>query len=350
MATFKRLTPEDFIISSDAISGTVWSNNNPLLTTFFTSSTQISSSSGPYYLNVYNTSSSTIGEVQFSIAYANQYGSGSTNFNSLVDGKSPSSTTYHQYKNLILGDETNSFIFNNITSSDFFIINIERTRYKEKLFLGSLTLNIQQNPSSGSLKLTDNSAYVDSIQFTESGRIFQLISGSAGVKASGSTITSEGYSLNSGSYGWFLPDVNLLILNPKALSSPPAGGGIGFEYSGSAYNGSLNYDLNRNAASTLYRAISGSSGISLNSEETISSNYVFINPKSAEFNYSSNPSFISGSTGEVLYSNFINSPQTFISTVGLYNDNNELLAVAKLSTPLIKDFTKSALIRIKMSF
>jgi hypothetical protein len=104
--------------------------------------------------------------------------------------------------------------------------------------------------------------------------------------------------------------------------------------------------------SSLYRAISGSGARSftINSQETITSDYIFIRPRSSEFNYSENPSFISGSTGEVLYSNFINSPQVYITTVGLYNDTNELLAVAKLSRPLVKDFTKEALIRVKLDF
>ena len=52
----------------------------------------------------------------------------------------------------------------------------------------------------------------------------------------------------------------------------------------------------------------------------------------------------------MLYDSFINSPQTFITTVGLYNDNNELLAVAKLSKPLKKDFTKEMLLRVKLDF
>ena len=47
---------------------------------------------------------------------------------------------------------------------------------------------------------------------------------------------------------------------------------------------------------------------------------------------------------------FINNPQTYITTVGLYNDTNQLLAVAKLSRPLPKDFTKEALIRVKLDF
>ena len=50
------------------------------------------------------------------------------------------------------------------------------------------------------------------------------------------------------------------------------------------------------------------------------------------------------------YSDFINNPQVYITTVGLYNDTNELLAVAKLSRPLLKDFTKEALIRVKLDF
>ena len=88
----------------------------------------------------------------------------------------------------------------------------------------------------------------------------------------------------------------------------------------------------------------------MNSEETITSDYIFVRARNSEFNYSENPSFISGSTGEVIYDNFINNPQTYITTVGMYNDANELLAVAKMSKPLIKDFTKELLLRVKLDF
>ena len=121
-------------------------------------------------------------------------------------------------------------------------------------------------------------------------------------------------------------------------------------YSGSAYSGSATYTSQTNANSQLYRAISGSTGFSLNSQETIVSDYIFVRPRSSEFNYSENPSFISGSTGEVLYPQFINNPQVYITTIGLYNDTNQLLAVAKLSRPLTKDFTKEALVRVKLDF
>ena len=46
----------------------------------------------------------------------------------------------------------------------------------------------------------------------------------------------------------------------------------------------------------------------------------------------------------------VDNPKTFITTVGLYNDLGELVAVAKLSQPVTKDFTKEALIRVKLDY
>jgi hypothetical protein len=348
--SFKRLEADDFVISSDSVAGVAWSTGNPTLSTFFTSSTQVASTSGKFFVDVYNTASVLSGSaVQFSLTYGNVLGSGSTNYNQLVNGASPSSTIYGQWQDLVIGDENTNFVFGAITASEFFAISLERARYKEKILLGSLTLKILGTLDV--ISLTDNSAYVSSVQFNEAGRVFQLISGSAGVRYTGSATTAEGYSANSGSYGWLLPDIGTIILNPLALSTVKAGGGVGLTYSGST-TGFATSSINELPFITMFKALSGSSAASfkVNSEETISSNYIFVRPRSSEYNYSENPSFISGSTGEVLYSSFINSPQTYITTVGLYNDTNELLAVAKLSRPLPKDFTKEALIRVKLDF
>ena len=351
--SYTRLDASDFVISADSISATLWSGGQPNLTYFFTSSTQVAGSSGNFYTNVYQTASTDANAaVQFAIAYGNSAGSGSAVYNNQVDGKSPTSTIYGQYQNLVLGDENTDFVFGNITSSEFFAITIERARYKEEIFLQSMTLGIRN--SSGQLSLTDNSAYVSSVQFNEAGRVFQLISGSQGVK--NTSKSTDGYTTASGSYGWLLPDIGVILLNPHALKASTADGGIAFAFSGSNYSGSLSYNTSTNANAQLYTAISSSAvqpngiGFRLNSEETITSDYIFVRPRSAEYNYSENPSFISGSTGEVLFPSFINNPQTYITTVGLYNDTNELLAVAKLSRPLLKDFTKEALIRVKLDF
>ncbi len=350
--SFTRLVADDFVVSSDAISSTCWTTGNPTLSTFFTSSTQANGSSGNYYLNVYNTASNeSSSAVQFAIAYGNSYGSGSANYNSAVNGKSPTGTIWGQWQDLVLGDENSDFIFGAITSSEFYALTFERARYKDALFLGSLSLTL--SASGGSVTLTDNSAYVTAVQFTEAGRVFQLITGSTGVISAGA-LNSNGFSANSGSYGWLLPDIGTILINPKALGAPAISGGIAFTFSGSATssaapNISPNQSLFVSLSSSLAN-LGASADFSINAQETLTSDFIFVRPRSTEYNYSENPSFISGSTGEVLYSSFINNPQTYITTIGLYNDTNQLLAVAKLSRPLPKDFTKEALIRVKLDF
>ena len=353
--SFTRLTADDFVVSADSISSTLWTDGSPALSTIFTSSAQAAGSSGDFYLNAYQTAATE--SVQFALTYGNSYGSGSANYNAAVDGRTPTSTVYGQWQDLVIGDENTDFVFGAVSIPEFFAMPFERATYKEKIFLGSTSLSIKG--ALGTVELTDNSNYVTSVQFNEAGRVFQLISGSAGVK-SANTLNTEGYSVDSGSYGWLLPDIGTILLNPRALTGALNKGGIGFEYTGSILNtalsnsGSVSYNTNTSAPSQMFRAISASiedtNYFFINSEETITSDFIFVRPRSSEYNYSANPSFISGSTGEVLFSSFINNPQTYMTTVGLYSDTNELLAVAKLSRPLVKDFTKEALIRVKLDF
>jgi hypothetical protein len=229
------------------------------------------------------------------------------------------------------------------------LLNVNRARYKEKLFPG--TFNLVLSGSDGTevtrLQLTDNSKDVTTLTFTDAGRVFDIVSGSNGSATTAVPIsasdTTAGYT-PSGSYGKYLPDVGLIVLNPRALSLSGSFGGLGL---------TVNNDLTDEALvanhSQLFESIKLAQTFSLNSEETITSDYVFVRVSNADFNYSTNPSMISGS-GEFVYSNLINNPQTFITTVGLYNDANELLSVAKLSKPLVKDFTKEALVRVKLDF
>ena len=57
-----------------------------------------------------------------------------------------------------------------------------------------------------------------------------------------------------------------------------------------------------------------------------------------------------GSDGTFANSAFETNPQTYITTIGLYSDSNELLAVAKTSQPIVKSFDREVLVRIKLDF
>ena len=341
MASFKQLQPSDFVISSDSVSGTLWSTGNPTLTTFFTSSTQAASSAGDYYLSVYQTGSGeSNAAIQFDIAYANANGSGSLLFDSAVNGQSPTRSLYGQYRNLVLEDENAQFVFGNVTQSDFYVLNFERAQYKQELFLGSFNLKLSGSAANRMLDLTDNSQETSVVQFNGAGRVYQLISGSNGV--ANTSINTSGYTAESGSYGLLLPDIGVALLNAAALDLP--------QYQGIALATARNSNTNDNNSSKLFATISRGKSFLLNSQETISSDFIFVRAQNQEFNYSENPSFISGSSGEVIFQSFINNPQTYATTVGLYNDTNDLVAVAKLSRPLEKDFTKETLVRIKLDF
>ncbi len=356
--SFNRLVADDFVVSTDSITAGLWGDSStPNLSTFITSSAQAAGSSGNFYLNVFSAGTSTAPtELEFAVTYGNSVGGGSLLYDPAVAGKSPSSTIYGSYRTLVLGDENASFSFGGVTSSDFWAISIDRNRYKESLFPGSLTLTISGSTTANktALTLTDNSQIVTTTTFNDAGRVFQIVSGSAGTVFTG--VNNNGYSLASGSYGFFLPDIATLLLNPRAITA----GVTGVSKSFADIKPVTTANIDGNNPGILIRAISSSANpvtdgglaapFTLNSQENITSDFVFVRPRSSEYNYSSNPSFISGSTGEVLYNSFINNPQTYMTTVGLYNDTNELLAVAKLSKPLPKDFTKEALVRVKLDF
>ena len=345
--SFVSLNTSDFVVSADSITSTLWTGGVPTLNNFFTSS---ATSSFNFFLDVFQTSSvRSDAEVQFSIAYGEVEGSGSAPFNNLVTGSSPSKVSYGQYRTLVNGDENTNFSFGtgNTDSRDIYVLNINRARYKEKIFPG--TFNLVLSGSDGTnparVQLTDNSKDVTALTFTDAGRVFDIVSGTNGSAVS--TAVTGGVTAGftpSGSYGKFLPDVGLIVLNPRALALSQSLGGVGL---------TINDDLTDTAMvannSNLFESIKLAQTFSLNSEETITSDFVFVRVRNTDFNYSTNPSMISGS-GEFVHSSLINNPQTFITTVGLYNDANELLSVAKLSKPLVKDFTKEALVRVKLDF
>jgi len=345
--SFVSLNTSDFVVSADSITSTLFSGEVPTLTQFFTSS---QTSSFDTFLDVFQTSSlRSDAAVQFSIAYGEVNGSGSAPYNTLVTGSSPSRVTYGQYRTLVNGDENTNFNFGvgNTDSRDMYALTVNRARYKEKLFPGTFNLVISGSDGSvaSKIQLTDNSKDVSTLTFSDAGRVFDIVSGTNGSAVSDSVTGSVTPGITpSGSYGKFLPDVGLILLNPRALALSASQGGVGLV---------VNNDLTNTALvannSALFNSIKLAQTFSLNSEETITSDFIFVRVRNTDFNYTTNPSMISGS-GEFVHSSLINNPQTFITTVGLYNDATELLSVAKLSKPLVKDFTKEALVRVKLDF
>ena len=341
MATYNRYAQDDIVISTDKVSTSTWSNNTNNLTVAYTASSQAifgsPTSSGAFRIDVYNLpTSSTSEEVQYSVLYGNRLGSGSLDFTNDTGsfGFSPSRDVYSQYRSLVFGTELNDFSFGvTPTTDDIFVLNLNRSRYKQNLKPG--TLNFKLSGSNGTYHFTDDSiTKTGSAVITNIGRQFNIVSGSDGVM-SGSVLTQT----TKGSYGLFYPDAGVLLFNASAISHS-----VGLDVVRTNNTDGKNNEV-------FYRAISASAAsyFILDSEEKITSQYYFTRVKNKEFNYTTNSSFIE-SDGTLSFSSMNDNPQTYITTIGLYNDDNELVAVAKMSQPLTKDFTKEALIKVKLDY
>jgi len=332
--SFSRYNTDDQVISSETVvRGLFFANGDTnQLASFYTSSTYTE-----YYLDVYSTE--TTSSLQFSIQYGNINGSGSALINANVPNYTPSRVVYGEYRNLVYGTEEIDFSFDNgsTTSKDIFVLNFARSRYKESLQPGSFVLTLGSG-SNGTITLVDDSSTTSLTRFIGDNRVLYIISGStAGVPLASAT---------SSYYGMMFPDLNLVILN--ASSSATVNLRNYFAPLTTSTSTAQNNHL-KLFNSIVSGGLAPEGGIKLQSSETVSSTYFFTRVKNSEFNYTTNPSIIDDS-GNLLYTTLINNPQTYITSVGMYNDNNELLAVAKLSRPLTKDFTKEALIRIKLDY
>jgi hypothetical protein len=332
MSSFSRYNTDDQVIDSETVVRGLFSGDSNQLSSFYTSSTYTE-----YYLDVYNQSVASSGSVQFSIQYGNINGSGSALINPNVPGYTPSRVVYGEYRNLVYGTEDIDFSFDgSTTSQDIFVLNFARSRYKESLQPGSFVLTL--GSGSNTITLVDDSTTTNLTRFIGENRVLYVISGStAGVPLASAT---------SSYYGMIFPDMNIAILN--ASSSATVNLRNYFAPLTTATSSVQNNHL-KLFNSIVSGGLAPNGGIKLQSSETVSSTYFFTRVKNNEFNYTSNPSIID-SEGNIIYTTLINNPQTYITSVGMYNDNNELLAVAKLSRPLTKDFTKEALIRIKLDY
>lgn len=92
------------------------------------------------------------------------------------------------------------------------------------------------------------------------------------------------------------------------------------------------------------------SNISFSNTTELNSTIYFCRASHNEFNYSSNPTYLDGSEIRVKNGNILAPPRSYVTTIGLYSADNELLATAKLSEPLRKDPTNELTLRVRLDY
>lgn len=354
---------EDVLANNiETVTKGLFSGNTGSLLNFHTQSTA-TAIQNTYYRQIYDgVSTAVTSQPQFSIAYGHYFGSGSGDLTGNLNDDTPSRAIYKQYAQLLLQPLDKKFTINGQDTDSIYVLNFNRARFRERIDPGNIEINLAalsgsffaNNIHTGSnvkvgdgangrvVSLIDDSS-LTSAAIGETGRVYNIVSGTID---DGTVFYPNSAALQY--FGLMYPEAGVIILDANKLDIS------------ASFNTVTGSGVQGDNSMKLFTALSGSVpiavaagrnyGLQARSSEQVKSTYYFVRVKNGDFNYSNNPSFVTGSSGDLAYTTFISNPQTYITTVGLYNDRRELLAVAKMSQPILKSFTREVLIKVKLDF
>jgi len=319
-----------------------------------------------FYIDVYpNITYRDNNDPYFSVAYGNIYGDvGSGSFN-LDTGSIKTyfgKAIYTQYKNLLLGiaDATGKFSFKTgswgsevtIDADDIWVVNFSSYKMKDKIDAGVFEMSL--SGSNGIFTFKDDSPFL-----TQASSVYTLITGSINDESN----TTPSYQ----GVGLLYPSDGIVIFNCSKVADlvglrNVSGSNLVAPFN---YTTASSYGINNNTtivqapgnAKAFVWSIENSSKVmTVRKSEFVPARHYFIRVKNRDFNYSNNPTYVYDGTdgvhaqGTIYNEDFITDPKTYITTVGLYNSDNELIAVAKLSRPAVKAFDNELLVQVKVDF
>ncbi len=317
-----------------------------------------------YYLNVFPSQNEyNNNDPYFSVAYGNFYGElGSGSFD--LDTGSilvfPPKAVYTQYKNLLLGTSNVQDQFNFKTGSsttgyapnDIFVLNFSTYKMKNQIDPGLFEVTL--TGSNGSFTFIDDSPFQ-----TQTLNVYNIVRGTINAGSS-VTPTYEGLGL-------FYPLDGVVVFNAEAINrivglnniagvSGPVSVAIG-NYNPNSTSTFGGVSTTANHKVFFWSMQNANNTMKIRKTELVPSRQYFVRVKNRDFNYSNNPTYVFDGTednihakGTIRNEDFISDPKTYVTSVGLYNDNNELVAVAKLSKPAVKSFDNELLVKVKLDF
>ena len=346
MSMFKNLTSEDISTDTGIVTSGIFQDGASSIQTFFSSSTQYTNT-GDYNIDVYryDPSANASASVQFGVVYGHREGSGSLGTKGAT-GDRTTAAIFGQFNNLINPPETTAFTFQgNTTAKHFYALVLNRARTRESIEPGGWELHLSSSAGAGTAKIikliddssTNKGGNTNERNFSPE---YNVVSGSL---SGGTTINTAAASEDStmGSYGTFYPSLGVILLNPDRLSGAPM----------SLITTSGSNSDDRNNRKIFDRIVDGKY-FQMKRKEEITSKHYFVRATSNNFNSTTNETYYTKSIAGVkqIIPGLKTDPKTYITTVGLYNNAEELLAIAKLSKPILKSKSREALIKVKLDF
>ena len=340
----------------------MFSNNIGNLVTFYSSS--ISDSIDNHYTHVYHEPINSItSSIQFSLSYGHYNGSGSNDEGGQISD-TPTKAIYGQYRNIILGTANGKFNLAGQDTDDIYVLSFQKDRRDTRADYKALEINLAH--LSGSEFINGEgfmAAHTGSnVKLGGEGKVLRLISDYAINTNPQRTVPSAPieYNIVSGSiedgvynqssphyYGKLYPSIGVALLDPSKLDVSASFGTV------------TSREIDGKNQLKLFTAISGAAqytdasgdylGMKARATKEELVYHYFINVRGKEFVLSNNPSYYDQETGLIL-EDFRDDPKCYITTIGLYDVNRNLIAVAKPSVPEFNSFTDEVMFNVKLKF
>jgi hypothetical protein len=325
-------------------------------------SSSLTDTNETYFFGISNSTSPTVEEFNVAFGSVNGYGG----HNSSGNIKSPTQAIYNQYASLLLAptEVTGGFIISSggtegtvgasVTGRDqeIYVLSARRSNMKDRLNKGTWQINFSGSKAASvgevMLSLKDDSS-TTSPTATPVGDRYNIVSCS-----SGGTIIAAATARN---FGFFYPDMGIMVFSAQELSASIRGDAgeegdtvIFNDVTHKGFTYSTATDNNEKTALRFINCLTTGGSLKFRDEEDQVSAQYFCRVRSGQMNFSNNPTFVSGSLNELRHTTMKGNPTTFITSVQLYNDVGELVAVGNLSKPLKKNFSSEATIKVKLTY
>ena len=292
-----------------------------------------------------------------------------SSYSSITSQQAKKGAVYNQMAQVLVGfDETGSVRQfdqdGDLTSGDkidgALIISLSRLLTKDEIKKGTFSMELGVTGTySAPSDFTNRISIIDSGAATtyrvnspagEYGVLYAT--NSAGSPINGTSIQAGGASAQP--VGLIYYQAGIVVLNALELFYNSASGGI---LSASMTAGSLSGSgANFTTIATAQPIDSGSAflrnriyNMSFNNTTELNSTVYFCRVNHNEFNYSANPTYLTGSQIRVK-TRRTDPPVAYVTSVGMYSADRELLAVAKLSEPLRKDPSNELTLRVRLDY
>lgn len=356
--TFKKFkSPRDYsIVQTKYRKYGLFDRNEDRLHTFYTASNYGDSR---YFLRVLsNEEDECNSKPMFDLVYGHISGSGSIYYADQYTPVYPAKIVYKNYLLEYFHSTSGKIPFKNGKNGDYFYaINFNRNLFPEMIDPGNIQITLSPISSSANQLINTGSNFSAN---TSSNVIYTLIDDSEDT-SDYLTLRKElkdyyylvSGSLNQGIYGektddaWgiFFPKKGIILLDGVVLDQSCSFNTVTASIDGDNIR-KLFVSISASCSPTSTRIETGS-WYSRASEEIKSQTY-FCRLKEYEFNHTNNRTYLSGSNYKIKNLDFIESPITYITSVGLYNDRYELIAVGKFPKPLLKKSNEEHVIQVKL--